>query len=277
MTNIIVVGKPPVDPDAKPPKKTHEKKFKSQVIYNTSQPEPDKKEEKSSPSLDKEAYLGPKIIITEDPPTIQKIKNYFHRKAEKYFIFALFVLLIEYLINTYGERRRPSKTFIIFAAFSISAIIILITWNYVTYTPPSETSKCPYNVICTKCGLNEIRKFENVNKGTCSKCSSHVGLAYRCKACGKSFVYDEVKSKREVKNKIIRDAKRMEKWTGKKVKIVNTLSNNRIIKKCPYCRSENVYYVTVKQARKESEQAALEKEFQQIDKKVSAKKAKKKK
>lgn len=279
VTNMIVVGKPPVDPTAARPKETpHEKRFKPQIIHKTAQSGTDNEEVESSPSLHKEAYLGPQIIITEDPPTIQKIKNYFQRKAEKYFIFALFVLFIEYLINTYGEKRRPSKTFIIFSAFSIAAIIILLTWNYVTYTPPSKTSKCPYNVTCTnpKCGLNEICKFEDVTKGTCSKCSSHVGLAYRCRACKKNFVYDEVKSKRELKAKIIRDANRKAKWTGKKIKIKNTLFNNRIVKKCPYCRSENVYYVTVKQARKEAEQAALEKELQEIDKKVAEKKKKRK-
>jgi len=273
VTNMIVVGKPPVDPDA-PPKK----KFKSKVIYNTDPIEKtNKEEEKSSASLDREAYIGPQIIITEDPPTIQKIKNYFQRKAEKYFIFALAVLFIDYLINTYGEKRRPSKTFVIFSAFAISGIIILLTWNYVTYVPPSKTSKCRYNVTCTnpKCNLNEIRKFEDVTKGKCSKCSKNVGLAYRCNSCKASFLYDELKSKREQKAKIIREANRMAKWTGKKAKIDNTLFNSRIIKKCPICRSENVYYVTVKQAEKEAEQAAIEKEFQEIDKNNAKKKLKK--
>ena len=145
--------------------------------------------------------------------------------------------------------------------------------------PPSKTSKCSYNVTCTnpKCGLNEIRKFEDITKGKCSKCSSHVGLAYRCKSCNKSFVYDEVQSKRERKAQIIRKANLKAKWTGTKVKINNTLFNNRIIKRCPYCRSENVYYVTVKQAKKEAEEAALEKELQKIDNKVAKKKKKKKK
>lgn len=277
VTNMLLVGKPPVAPETEKAREiTSEKKFKRK--YDLNKAEDTGKEEESSPSLSREDYLGPQIIITEDPPTIQKVKNYFQRKAEKYFIFALFVLLIEYLINTYGERRRPSKTFVIFSAFSIAAIIILITWNYITYTPPSQTSKCRYNVTCTnpKCNFNEIRKFEDITKGKCSKCSSQVGLAYRCRSCDKSFVYDEVKSKRELKSKVIRDANRKAKWTGEKVNIQSTLFNNRIIKKCPYCRSEDVYYVTVKQAEKEAEQAALEKEFQQIDKKVAEKKKKQK-
>ncbi len=269
ITNLIIVGRPPVDPDAPP-----EEKLKSQIIYNTAQSKDTKKEENSSASLSRDAYLGPLIIITEDPPTIQKIKNYFQRKAEKYFIFALFVLFIEYLINTYGEKRRPSKTFIIFSTFAIAAIILMFTWNHITYTPPSQTSKCRYNVICTnpKCNLNEIRKFEDVTKGKCSKCSSHIGLAYRCKACNKSFVYDEVKSKKEHKGKIIREANKKTKWTGKKVKTDNTLFNSRIVKKCPYCRSEDVYYVTVKQAEKEAEQATIEKKLQEMDKKNAKKK-----
>ena len=271
VTNMIIVGKPPASPTA-------ERKFNTRIKYDITPKEDETPAaEKSSTSLSREAYVGPQIIITEDPPTIQKVKNYFQRKAEKYFIFAVFVLITEYLINTYGEKRRPSKTFVIFSAFSVAAIILLLTWNYVTYTPPSKTSKCQYNVTCInpKCKLNEIRKFENVTKGTCSKCGSHVGLAYRCRNCKKSFVYDEVESRKQHKAKLIREANRKAKWTGKKVKIPRGLFNNRVIKKCPYCRSEDVYYVTVKQAEKEAEAAALEKELQKIDKKYAKKKTKK--
>lgn len=270
VTNMIVVGKPPVDPKTK-------KKFNSKVIYNTDPIEDVPKVEQSSTSLNREAYIGPQIIITENPPTIQKIKNFFQRKAEKYFIFALLLLFLEYLMNLYGEKRRPSKYFIYFSTFCASAIILLSTWNYVTYVPPSKTSKCRYNVTCTnsKCNLNEIRKFEKVSKGTCSKCSSHVGLAYRCKACNKSFVYDEIESRRQQKAKITREANRKAKWTGEKVKIPRGLFKNRIIKKCPYCRSEDVYYVTVKEVDKEAKEAALEKELKRIEKK-KAKKDKKK-
>lgn len=220
----------------------------------------------------REDYIGPKIVITEDPPTIHKINNFFQRKAEKYFIFAIFVLVLEYLINTYSEGRRPSKTFVVFSAFTTSLIILLLAYNYITYKPADKTSKCRYNIMCTnpKCNHNEIRRFEDITQGKCSKCSSRVGLAYRCKSCNKSFVYDEVQSKKELKAKNIREAKRKAKWYGEKVTIKNTLLSNRIVKKCPYCRSTNVYYVTVKQAEKEAEQKAIEKEFQEADQKAAA-------
>ena len=85
---MIIVGKPPVDPDAARPKGTpHEKKFKPQIICDTAQAEAGKKqeEEESSPSLNREAYMGPQIIITEDPPTIQKIRKLFSEKGRKIF------------------------------------------------------------------------------------------------------------------------------------------------------------------------------------------------
>ena len=66
------------------------------------------------------------------------------------------------------------------------------------------------------------------------------------------------------------------KWFGKKAKSKNTLFNNRVIKKCPNCRSKNVYYVTVKQAIKEAKQVAADKAFRKADK-VAAKGKKKKK
>ena len=284
-TNMIVVGQAPIDPNAPLDDKAlpkeqivsgSKKKFKSKVVYNTD-PVKEQKEKKERKLPNREDYIGPQIVITEDPPTIHKIKHYFQKKAEKYFIFAMFVLLIDYLINTYGEGIRPSKTFVIFASFTISAIILLLTWNFISYRPPSKTSKCQYNVTCLspKCNLNKISRYENVNKGKCSKCSSAVGLAYRCRNCNKSYVYDEVKSKNELKAKNKKDAKRKEKWFGEKIKIKDTLFNNRVIKKCPACRSTDVYYVTVKQAKKEAEQATIEKDFQKVGKKIAKKKKKK--
>jgi hypothetical protein len=273
---MIIVGKPPVDPDA-PAKPKTEKKFKSKVVYNT-EPVEEKENDTKSNIPNREDYIRPRIIITEDPPTIQKIKNYFQRKAEKYFIFAICVLLIDYVINTFGEGKRPSKTFTIFSSFAVAAVILLLTWNYITYVPPSKTSKCRYNAMCTSttCNLNKIRKAENITKEKCSKCSSPLGLAYRCRNCNEPFAYDEVKSRKELKAKIIKDAKIKAKWSGKKVKIKTTLFNSRIIKKCPKCHSEDVYYVTVKQAEKDAEQAAIEKELRETDKKATAKKNKKK-
>lgn len=283
-TNMIIVGKAPVDPDApekkSASKKSSKKKFKSRVVYNT---DPIVEKEEIPKLSNKEDYTGPQIIITEDPPTIHKIKNYFQRKAEKYFIFAMFVLFIDYLINTYDEGRRPSKTFILFATFTIAAIILLLTWNYITYVPPNKTSKCRYNTMCTsaKCNLSEIRRLGNIANGTCSKCSARIGLTYRCRHCNKSFVYDEVQCKKELKAKNIKDAKRRAKWYGKKIKVKGTLFNNRIIKKCSNCNSEDVYYVTVKEAEKAAEQAAIEKEFQKEaakkEKRNKKKKTKKKK
>ena len=185
-------------------------------------------------------------------------------------------MLIDYLINTYGEGKRPSKTFVLFCTFTVAAIILLTAWNFISYRPPGKTNKCRYNVTCLKdsCKLNKIRRFENITKGKCSKCSSNVGLAYRCKSCNTSFVYDEVKSKKEHKAKLAKEDKRKKKWFGKKAKTNNNLFSNRVIKRCPNCRSENVYYVTVKQAEKEAEQLAKDKEFRKAAKKKKAKKKK---
>ena len=278
-TNLVAVGRPPIDRHippgerfiAKPPP---EKVFKSKAVYDKAPIE-----EEISVSPGKDAYIGPQIIITEDLPTIHKIKNYFQQKAERYFIFAVCVVFVDYLINTYGEDRRPSKTFIIFSSFTIAAIILLSAWNYITYKPPSKTNKCRYNVMCTnpKCNLNEIRRLEDITKEKCSKCSKRIGLTYRCRNCNKTFVYDEVESKKKLKAKNIRDANRKAKWHGKKAKAKDTLFSNNIIKKCPDCRSENVYYVTVRQAEEEAEQKVIEKELQKIDKKVAGAKKRKKK
>jgi len=284
--NMVVVGQPPEDKKkAEPlpkdePEKPKKKKFK--IVYNTDPIDEKEKERKRDlPTVDD--YIGPQIIITEETPNIHKIKGYFQKKAEKYFIFAIFVLLIDYIIKNYGNGQRPSKAFTLFCVFTVSAIILLIAWNYVMYVPPSKTNKCRYNVTCTKktCELNKVRRFENVAKGKCSKCSSKVGLAYRCKACKKSFAYNEEAVKSKIKAKIQKEAERLRKWYGKKakekIKERSTLFNNRVIKKCPHCNSEDVHYVTVKQAEKEADQVEMEKEFLKTQKDAAAKKNGKKK
>ncbi len=192
----------------------------------------------------------PRIIITEDPPTIHKIKNYFQKKAEKYFIFAVLVVFTDYLIDTYGESHRSPKPFILLSTFAIAAIILLATWNYVTLKPPNETSKCRYNIACIKCKKSEIRRFEDITRQTCSTCSQPVGLVYHCKKCKKYFVYDEAKSRRELKAKNRRDAKRKARKNGTELKVENTIFSNSILIKCPFCRSENVAYVTVREAER---------------------------
>ncbi|MCK4983089.1 MAG: hypothetical protein KAS17_09210, partial [Victivallaceae bacterium] len=280
-TNLVAVGRPPIDKNA-PSKEQFiakappEKVFKSKVVYDKA-PLEDEKEVIIAPG--KDVYIGPQIIITEDLPTIHKIKNYFQKKAERYFIFAVCVIFIDYLINTYGEDHRPSKAFILFSTFAIVAIILLLSWNYITYTPPDKTNKCRYNVMCTNpgCNLNEIRRFEDITKEKCSKCSKRIGLAYRCKNCNKAFVYDEIESRKKLKAKNIRDANRKAKWYGGKAKVEDTLFSNTVVKKCPDCRSENVHYITVRQAEEEAEQKDIEKELQKIDKKTATKKKKKKK
>jgi len=269
--NMVVVGQPP---------EGKKKKFK--IVYNTD-PIEEKEIERKRDLPTVNDYIGPQIIITEETPTIHKIKSYFQKKAEKYFIFAMFVLLIDYIIKNYGNGQRPSKVFTLFCAFTVSAIILLIAWNYVMYVPPSKTNKCRYNITCTKgtCELNKIRRFENIAKGKCSKCSSKVGLAYRCKICKKSFAYNEEEVKNEIKAKKRKEAARLKKWYGEKakekIKERSTLFNNRIIKTCPHCNSEDVYYVTVKQAEKEADQVEMEKEFRKSQKEATAKKNGKKK
>jgi len=104
------------------------------------------------------------IIITENPPTIHKVKNYFHKKAEKYFIFAMFVILIDYFIDMRESNRRPSKSFILFCTFAFAAIILLGTWNFVMAEPPSKDKKCRYNITCGKCGHNETRRFNVISQ-----------------------------------------------------------------------------------------------------------------
>jgi len=217
----------------------------------------------------------PRIIITEEPPTIHKIKNYFQRKAEKYFIFAICVVFMDYLIDAYGEGKRPSKTFILFCTFMIAAIIVLSAWNYATYTPPSKTSKCRYNVMCINpaCDYRAIIRSENITQIKCPKCGSRLGLAYRCRECGKTFVYDEIESKKELDASNFRAAKLKAKWHGGKAKVENTILSARIVKKCPDCRSENVYYVTVKQAEKEAAEKEARADIEKLVKKAEAEKA----
>lgn len=217
----------------------------------------------------------PEIIITEEPPTIHKIKNYFQRKAERYFIFAICVVFMDYLIDAYGGGRRPSKTFILFSAFTVTAIILLGSWNYATYQPPDKTSKCRYNVACanSECDYRGIIRSEKINEEKCPKCGARLGLAYRCRECGKSFVYDEVAGRKELNAQNFRAAQRKAKWHGGRPKVEDTMANSRVVKKCPECRSEDVCYVTVKQAEKEASEKAANAETEKLAKEAEAKKA----
>ncbi|MBU8901558.1 MAG: hypothetical protein KOO69_02350 [Victivallales bacterium] len=115
--------------------------------------------------------------------------------------------------------------------------------------------------MCTslKCNLNEIRRFKNIEKGTCSKCSKPVGLAYRCESCNKIFVYNEVESRRKLKAKKKKKAAIKAKWHGGKAELKDTLYNNSIIKKCPSCSSDKVSYISVKQREKEAETKTADK------------------
>jgi Zn ribbon nucleic-acid-binding protein len=94
-------------------------------------------------------------------------------------------------------------------------------------SPPHETSKCIYNITCLRCGYREIRSFDKLREQTCKKCSQAVGLTYRCRNCNKSFAYDK-EDKPKSNKALLSDFKP---------------------KRCPACRSEDVYYVTVKQIK----------------------------
>jgi RNase P subunit RPR2 len=151
---------------------------------------------KAKPAVDSpEALAGEaepakrtQIIITENPPKIHKLKNYFHQKAEKYFVMAIFVILVDYLVDLYESERHPSRAFVTFCAFSIAAIILLGTWNFVTAAPKTNDPQCRYNIICRN-GHRETRRFDDINKQHCSRCNSPLGFTYQCNDCKKYFPY----------------------------------------------------------------------------------------
>jgi hypothetical protein len=201
-----------------------------------------------------EDYLSPQIVITEDPPAIHKIKNYFQQKAEKYFFFALLTIFVDYLIDTYGDDYRPSKTFIFFCTFVIAGIIALATWKYVTYEPPDNATNCPYNVKCTnkKCKFHGIHRFKDIYNQLCPKCSKPLGLIYRCRNCGREFIFNEKEERQKNRKELLKITKIKQKWHGGKIKFQKTMYNNHLVKKCPVCQSTDIFYVTVKMAEKEA-------------------------
>jgi DNA-directed RNA polymerase subunit RPC12/RpoP len=138
---------------------------------------------------------GPRILITEELPWIYRFRNYCQEKGEDYLFFALIAMFIEYILDSYGGGRRPSKAFVLFTSFSIAACILLGTWNHVTAVVPNKTSKCRYHIMCTeaKCDKTEVRRFYDLDRQTCAKCGKHVGLVYHCFNCGKNFPFNEEK------------------------------------------------------------------------------------
>ncbi len=172
------------------------------------------------------------IIITRNPPVIHRLKNYFNQKAEKYFIFAMFVIFIDYIIHARETGLRPSKSFILFSTFAIAAIILLGTWNFVMAAPPDKSNKSRYNITCTKCGYHEVRRFKDISKQACAKCAEPVGFTYHCENCNKDFVYAESAAKKE----------------AEEAKTEETSFNDPIPVKCPFCHSEDTHYLTIKEA-----------------------------
>lgn len=204
-------------------------------------------------------YLSPQILITEDPPAIHRLKNYFQQKAEKYFFFAMLTIFVDYLIDTYGDDYRPSKTFVLFCTLMLTGIMALGTWKYVTYEPPDDATNCRYNVKCTKskCKFKGIHRFKDIYNQRCPKCSDPLGLIYRCNYCGQEFIFNEKEERRKHKANLIKAAKLKQKWQGgERVRIPKTMYNTRLVRKCPFCRSNDVYYVTVKMAEKEAAERA---------------------
>lgn len=162
------------------------------------------------------------IVITDNPPSIHRVKNYFHEKAEKYFIFAILVIAVDYIIDAIEAERRPSRAFIVLCSFAVSGIILLGTWNFVMAEPPAKTINSRYSTTCFKCGHSEVCRLENIAGQTCSKCHHRVGFTYMCDKCHKSFPY----------------------VPGKKVKLDSGEKEATI--RCPFCHSENVHYVIPK-------------------------------
>ena len=183
-----------------------------------SKPETAAKAEEVKPSPPKSKKT--QIVITDNPPTIHKIKNYFHEKAEKYFIFAMLVVIIDHIMDKLEAERHPSKAFVIFSSFAIAGIILVGTWNFVMADTPDKTVNSRYNITCTKCGSHEIRRFKDISGQTCTKCHQPVGFTYKCSKCGKFFPYLQSKEKMPKASKTEQ----------------NTI-------KCPFCHSEDVHYV----------------------------------
>ncbi|MDD5597401.1 MAG: hypothetical protein PHV82_05620, partial [Victivallaceae bacterium] len=163
------------------------------------------------------------IIITDNPPQIHKIKNYFHQKAEKYFLMAIAVILVDYLVDLYESERRPSKAFTTFCAFSCAAIILLGTWNFVMAAPKVDDPLCRYNIICSD-GHREIRRFKDINKQYCSKCRKPMGFTYHCNACGKDFPYRPSSARKK------------------------TAGSSPAAAECPFCHSTDTKYVPAGQS-----------------------------
>lgn len=242
-TNLVVVGRAPGAWDTS----TEERLTNEKELIPPPEFPPDAAVPAPEPAVESPAATQfnlttdtmPRIVITENPPVIHQVQNYFQQKAEKHFLFALSVVFIDYLVHLWEiGRRRPSKAFVIFSTVMAILMVLTATWNHIMAEPPSRTSKCRYHLMCTECGYREIRRFENIAGQTCSKCGQAAGLTYRCRNCKRYFAFDEAEKRAERQR---RDP--AGKSTGKK-----TLFSTAVTLKCPYCHSEDVYYVTVREA-----------------------------
>ena len=163
-----------------------------------------------------------KIVITDNPPTIHKLKHYFHEKAEKYFIFAMFIVVIDYILDRCEAGHRPSKAFVLVCTFAAAAIILIGTWNFVMAKDSDKIINSRYNITCSKCGFNEIRRFKNISGQRCTKCNNSVAYTYKCNKCNKSFPYSKAKSKKE------------------------NAKEDSDTARCPFCHSDDIHYVIPK-------------------------------
>jgi hypothetical protein len=56
--------------------------------------------------------------------------------------------------------------------------------------PPEETVRgAELQVMCQKCGHVEVARVTQIRTCFCSKCGSHVGEAWRCRECRKTFPF----------------------------------------------------------------------------------------
>lgn len=128
-----------------------------------------------APKVQSTSSQKKQIVITDNPPTIHRVKNYFHKKTKKYFI--------------------------LFCTFAFAAIILLATWNFVMSESPEKNVGSRYNIKCRKCGHREVRRFKDITKQVCTKCNSPIGFTYNCKSCNKYFANNRTKIRKKKKLK----------------------------------------------------------------------------
>jgi len=160
------------------------------------------------------------LKLTDKLPTIHRIRNYVHEKAEKYLIFAMLVNVIDNIVDKLDAKQHPAKPFVLFFSFSLIIVLFMLSWNYAMASPPDKIINSRYNITCYKCDKSDVRRFKDINKVTCKECKNHVGFTYKCDKCNKSFACNEEDREKE--------------------------DDDETSLKCPYCDSEDIHYLMPK-------------------------------